>query len=268
MSLISKVTSSYAYKSLSICFLFGLFTSQCAVATEINVIALFGDSITVGENNDFPLSQRPGNGGGRLANDGLSPILPPTNKLSDLLVEERRESSVVNWGIGGSGSNSGASRISGNLATTQSAFPANNYYVLILYGTNDFSRGLSQSDTRFNTALMIDRARAQGFVPVIGTLTPRADRNVSSYNTQIVAAANSRGAAVVDHYSRFLQDGNNGLSLLDTEFFGGQVLRLHPTSEGYDVIASTWFDQFLITAIAPEPDRVDISPIISLVLSD
>jgi len=266
MSVSNKQTNNTLRVLLIACMLVGALVNSNVYASQINVIALFGDSITVGENNSFPFALRPGRGNGRLANDGGSPALPPSDKLDTLLIDERRISSVVNWGRGGSSSSNGAGRISADLGTTRSAYSADNYYVLIMYGTNDFNVGLSESDTAFNTRLMIDRARSAGFIPVIGTLTPRIDRNLSSLNGRIVAAANSRGVPIVDHFSRFNQDGNNGLTLLDVENLFGRVLRLHPTSEGYDVIARTWFDQFLKDAIEPEP--VAIAPIINLILDD
>jgi len=238
-----------------VCLLLGAAASQNSYAADTVVIALFGDSITVGENASF-LGSRPGFGNGRQANDGLFPTLLPSEELSGVLGSERSSTSSSGFG--------GAARILGQLSSTRQAFPADNYFVLILYGTNDFNAGLSPSSTQFNTLLMIDRARSLGFQPVIGTLTPRDDRNVTPYNTAIVAAANSRGAPIVDHFSRFLQDGNGGLDLLDTEPIGSGTIRLHPSAEGYNVIAQTWFDQFLENVI--EPNRIVISPIINLLL--
>lgn len=115
---------------------------------------------------------------------------------------------------------------------------------------------------------MIDRARSLGFTPVIGTLTPRiGGGNIPSRNSQIVAAANLRGVPVVDHYSRFIQDGAGGLNLIDIEVFNGVTLRLHPTSEGYDVIAQTWFDEYLEGQIQADANVI-VSPIISLLLDE
>jgi len=248
-------------------FLFGL---NQASAQESNLIVLFGDSISVGENNAFQGS-RPGRGLGRVANDGQSPALPPSDKLDDLLRAELRESTVINWGIGGSTSERGAIRVLSDLGETLSDHQADNYYVLILYGTNDFNGGLGPSDTGFNTGLMIDRARSLGYTPVVATLTPRADRNLSSYNSQIVSNANSRNVPIVDLFSRYLQDGQNGLTLLDTEVFSGRVIRLHPNDAGYDVIAQTWFDQFLESEIEPLPIPIVsdfLPPIINLLLED
>ncbi len=251
----------------------GLMVDQAALAREVNLIALFGDSITIGENSSFPLALRPGRGSGRLGNDGEFPALPASDKLDSLMRQERRNSIVSNWGRGGSNTGNrpgnGAERIFRELQITLNTHPADNYYVLIMYGTNDFGSGLSPSDTEFNTKLMIDRARSAGFVPVIGTITPRIDRNVTPYNSRIVAAAQSRQAPIVDHYARFVQDGNGGLSLLDVEVFNGRTLRLHPTSEGYDVIARTWFDQFLKDAIEPERSGASsLVPVITLLLDE
>ena len=262
------ITSYINYRSVSkafiTCLFLALLVSQKGFSNETNVIALFGDSITVGENDSFPWPLRPFTSNGRIGNDGFFPALPPSDFLDTILIDESRQSTVANWGIGGSTTGSGAIRITGSLAVTRSNFPADNYYVLIMYGTNDFAGGLSQSTTGFNTGLMIDRARAQGYIPVIGTLTPRIDRDVSPYNQQIVAAANSRGVPVVDHFSRFWQFG---FDLLDVEIFNGSVVRLHPTATGYQVIARLWFDSFLVNAIEPV-SPITISPIINLLLED
>jgi len=243
-------------------------TANVSVANETNMIVLFGDSLTFGDNNNFNGPVSAGVGSGRTGNDGLSPPLPPSDKLDDLLDSEFRESTVINWGVGGTSTDSGTSRILSNLNSSLSDHSADNRYILILYGTNDFNFGLSPSTTGFNIQLMIDRARSVGFTPIIGTLTPRSDRNVSDYNAQIVANANARVAPIVDHYSRFLQDGNGGLDLLDLELFGGVSIRLHPTDEGYDVIAQTWFDLFLKNEIAEMPRTSTVSPIIELLLDD
>lgn len=253
------------------CLLCICLTANVSVANETSMIVLFGDSLTFGDNSNFNGPVSAGVGSGRLGNDGLSPPLPPSDKLDDILDSEFRESTVINWGIGGTSTGSGASRILSNLNSSLSDYSADNHYILILYGTNDFNFGLSPSTTGFNIQLMIDRARSVGFTPIIGTLTPRSDRNVSDYNAQIVANANIRSAPVVDHYTRFLQDGNGGLDLLDLEFFSGTPIRLHPTDEGYDVIAQTWFDQYLsneIAAIIPPTPIPNVAPIIMLVLDD
>lgn len=244
---------------------------QIASAKETNLIALFGDSITIGENSSFPFALRPMRGFGRLGNDGNFPALPGSDNLDTVLDTENRESIVMNWGRGGSNSGlqpfNGAERISRELQFIKDNYTADNYYILILYGTNDFGSGISESSTRFHTLLMIDRARAKGFTPVIGTLTPRiGGGNISSRNGQIKSAANTRNAPIVDHHQRFLQDGSGGFGLIDIEQFNGVTLRLHPNAEGYEVIARTWFDQYLKDEIAP--NLITISPIISILLDD
>ncbi len=243
-------------------------TANVSVANETNMIVLFGDSLTFGDNNNFNGPVSAGVGSGRTGNDGLSPPLPPSDKLDDILDSEFRESIVINWGVGGTSTDSGTFRILSDLNSSLSDHSADNHYIMILYGTNDFNFGLSPSTTGFNIQLMIDRARSIGFIPIIGTLTPRSDRNVSDYNAQIVANANARSAPVVDHYTRFLQDGNGGLDLLDLEFFSGVPIQLHPTDEGYDVIAQTWFDQYLENEIVEIPPKIPLAPVIQLLLND
>jgi len=86
-------------------------TANVSVANETNMIVLFGDSLTFGDNNNFNGPVSAGVGSGRTGNDGLSPPLPPSDKLDDLLDSEFRESTVINWGVGGTSTDSGTSRI-------------------------------------------------------------------------------------------------------------------------------------------------------------
>ncbi|NND82207.1 MAG: SGNH/GDSL hydrolase family protein [Gammaproteobacteria bacterium] len=240
--------------------IFVLLLPLCAWAQEEDraLVVVFGDSITSESGYDESSS-------GSFARNGALNAGLPSQLLTQILNESRRPSLVPNWGHGGtttgrapdgSGQNNGVERISGNLASSKATYPSTQKIVLILYGTNDFGFGIPASDTGFNTQIMIDRARAQGFIPVVGTLTPRASRSVASVNSAIKSAASIKNAKLVDIFTLFNAAG--GMSLL--------IDGLHPTTAGYQVIAQSWFDEFLEQNI--EAKSPVIAPIIFLLLDE
>ncbi len=219
------------------------------------VIALFGDSITVGFNANYAQV--------RFANGTITHGLP-TIYLNQRLKDgsPRRSAIVSNWGIGGSNSSQGVDRITQNLDSLSSVFIGESKYVLILYGTNDSAFGISRATTKFNTKIMIDKARAAGYEPIIGTLLPVSNRNVEPRNAQIVSAAQSRGAFVVDHYTRFVNEPGGWQSLIELD----NGVRLHPTDEGYFVVAENWFNSRLKNIIDPDFSPMSIIPAVDLLL--
>lgn len=242
------------------------------------VVALFGDSISVGENissyytdcpgfgNPFNLDARPGFGLGRAL------FCNPDRYLGVLLNNSKRPAVVVNHGIGstlsGTLANNGISRINAALDQTRRELPAGKaYYLLMLYGTNDVSFGIPPSALRVNTQVMIDRARARGWIPVLGSLLPRSGVSVVPANQQLRAAASSRGVTFVDQYTNFQNKG--GLSLHDNEdFFLNRFLRLHPSRTGYEIVAQHWFDVALSRLVEPLPEPIGYLPPINSLLLD
>lgn len=238
------------------------------------VIIVFGDSISAGYNDDeLDLNGNPNNQKG--IGSGQTDFGLPDQELSRILDESRRSAVVVNWGYGGTSSSFGERRISGNTAQTKTEHPGSQYIVLIIYGTNDYGQGISPSTTRFNIAQMITRARANGYTPIVGALTPRDDENVTSYNSQIQLAAITANPAAqfVNHYAHFQTYPANGLSLLNTEFSNLKqtYVRLHPSNEGYLVIAEHWLNSALATLIEPQAivvTPVVVTPVLMLLLDD
>jgi len=234
-----------------------LFNMTLSIASEQTVIALIGDSITVGYNASYLTP----NGNGTTTH-GL-----PTISLNTLL--KNRNTVVSNWGVGGSSSAYGSSNITSFLNTTTSQHSGDAYYTLIIYGTNDFGHGIGSSTTGFNNGQMIDKARSAGYEPIIGTLTPRSDQlsQIPSTNAQIISNANAKSAFVVDHYTRFINEPGGWETLIDVEISAltGNSIRLHPNDDGYIAIAENWFDSRLKDIIDLE---VNIAPIISLLLDD
>ncbi len=262
-------------------FILGIFLTAKSFAqtqAEESIVVLFGDSITVGENvtsyySDCGASQfgSPENRAGRpRAGRGRTDFCNPDRELEKILDESNRPSTVVNYGIGGSltglQSGNGLSRISSDLNQTRSSYPnGKDYFVLILYGTNDVSFGISPGTIGFNVSRMIDRARDAGFTPVVGNLLPRSFLNVVPANGAIQNFTNARGAAFVNQYDNFQANGGNFV-LHDDETIARIPERLHPNAEGYRVVAQHWFDAALQDFI--EPVAPVVAPIIQLLFDD
>ena len=232
---------------------------QAASQTEENrtVIVLFGDSISVG----FGPTVR------TRSWDGQAFSGTPSQELTNLMNDSMRPAVVPNRGIGGTptgrnakgeGDNAGLDRVGRDLQASKLEFPGQQHITLILYGTNDFDFGISQSDTGFNTRRIIQGARSEGYTPIVATLLRRLGRNITGYNSFIRSAAASEGATLVDMYDLFNDAG--GRSLL----FDG----VHPTEEGYRTIAKLWFDQYLESAIMQQPKIPVNVPILQLLLLD
>jgi lysophospholipase L1-like esterase len=250
------------------------------------VVVLFGDSTTTGFNSNFQgvFTVNGATDMGGCPTTYLNNILQkqssrsaqqscPTQTLSSPILDKnnmRRNAIVANWGLGGSNTSDGVNRISSNLSTTKSQLVAENYFVLIMYGSNDFPENISTSVTKFNTQEMIKKARALGYQPIIGTLLPQDNRvNVMPYNSQIVSQANQDGVFVVDHYTRFISQPGGWTTLIEQEVSPttGATIRLHPNDQGYLIIAETWFNKRLEDVI-PGFSVFSVAPIINLLLED
>ena len=236
--------------------------TQCeplASTSAETLVALFGDSITTGYNSNF---QDDVAGGTHCR--GV-----PTSSLNDLFAApEKRDVIVSNWGDGGTSSANGVSRIANDLNSNSAMYSGEAKYVLIMYGTNDPAFNISASTTGFNVGDMVRRAGLVGYTSIVGTLTPRDDLNVQPINDQVKSAAASKGAALVDHFARFIAEPTGWRSLLEEEVSGNNTIRLHPTDAGYQVIAQTWFDETLAGLIDPQPQAVIVAPIVGLLLGD
>lgn len=270
-----------------------------AQESQESVVVLFGDSITHGFNDGLPNSLADQIGNGRtdrgcptlyLANilnnegdrEGICPVAEGDSAIRDAN-EDIANASVQNWGNSGSATalppppldarvgQNGIERIASDLQAAFADGTDGQRFVLILYGTNDFSFGIDPSDTGVHTRIMIDIARENGFIPVVSPLLPRnpatnsnvgALQNIAAYNSEINAAINNRGADSVDLHARFINQVGGFQTLLEDG--------LHPSDEGYLVIAETWFNQFLQGVISAQPEANDfvIAPILFLLLEE
>ena len=245
------------------------------------VIALFGDSTTVGY---VPprYSGDPEAFEDRIAG-GTTTRGTPTIHLSEILNEGEpvRPAIVTNWGYGGTSSGegdpefpyvpgNGLSRIDSSLANAKATHAGREYFVLIIYGTNDFGVGISSATTGFNIEQMIVKARNHGFEPIIGTTVPRSDRStaaISTLNGAIASAANSRSAFLVDQHSVFGASPATYEPLMEQETHTstGNEIYLHPKREGYRRMAQKWLDERLSSVVATDRNII-VAPAAALAI--
>jgi lysophospholipase L1-like esterase len=204
-------------------------TDRCSFTVTVEAIPLigatryvaFGDSITEGKLSNGDITQTP----------------YPVGLKREL---EMRYTSqvflVFAEGGGGETTAGGASRLPGVLnADTPEV-------LLLLEGVNDLasagSAGISPMIS--NLRSMVQQAQGRGIRVFLGTLPPEipnaqragAEPFIVPANDQIRALAGSTGATLVDVYQALIG------SL--TTFIGPDGL--HPTEQGYQVIAKTFFD--------------------------
>ena len=224
-------------------FVIVLQPTKGACADDI-IIMTFGDSITCGY-PVIPYSGWDANG----CNCG-----PTQKKLEDLLDQSGRASLVLNWGHGGESTVHGLKRITSDMNTTISILGKLDY-VLLLEGTNDYSWGLSPATTAYNIGRMIDKIKAVGAVPLVGTLTPDTKtngKNIPKYNSAVISTVNAKEAILVDHYSRIVHDWSS------LTYDG-----LHPNQEGYEFMGNVWFG-----ALLSQINGKNIAPILNLLLEN
>lgn len=184
-----------------------------------SIVAALGDSITFGlmdtHVEDCDESKR-----------GAGGFCPPLQALSG--------KTVVNAGVCGEDSYGGVSRIDGVLKLWRPGV------ILIDYSPNDFSNG--RDVVISNLRIMIDAARENHTVPIIGTLLPTAGEHsglnlfIVRLNAQIRALCAEQGLECADHHAAFVHD---------TYFQASPFTRLsedglHPNHAGYALMAETW----------------------------
>jgi lysophospholipase L1-like esterase len=181
----------------------------------------FGDSITVGEGSSDDAGYR--------------------DRLETKLRQRLGEATVINQGIAGTRSNSGAQRIHQVLPAERPA------YTLILYGTNDWNQSECKNNfpcfTIDSLRNIVRAVRGAQSLPLLATIPPcnlglddrcPASRQewIHKMDELIRTMAREEGAVVVDIEAAFLAQ-----PLLSALF----VDHIHPNDAGYEIIASEFF---------------------------
>jgi lysophospholipase L1-like esterase len=188
------------------------------VHAEQFTVATLGDSITSG----VPYYTATN------ANGCVPPCGGYQPELQSLLRASGREAVVRNYGLRGDTSHDGVRRID---AVMEACKPK---YILLLEGTNEIYF-LSPVTVRSNLALMVDKAKARGVVPVIGTLTPDSQftsKPIPATNALLKDLAVRRKVPLSDLYQATVARWRS-ISSQDG---------IHPNLTGYRIVAKTWFD--------------------------
>jgi lysophospholipase L1-like esterase len=190
----------------------------------------FGDSITQG----YPYISDPPNGA-RVG--GYEPT------LEALISSTSYPAYVHNHGVGGERTSSGLFRIDGVLDSFERL-----EFMLLLEGTNDLlPDGISPESIYFNLGAMVDKIRARGVVPIIGTLTPddRSFRNkrISETNSLIRQLVAEKGILLCDLHAAMAGSWSSWSDDL-----------LHPDEGGYVKMGEVWFSCLPPLQPPPEPE--------------
>ena len=174
----------------------------------------FGDSITVG--------------------DGSSDGSGYRDRLQAALQSRLGQAQIVNEGIEGSRSNSGALRLPGVVASRRPA------YTLILYGTNDWNecRGDVPCFTIESLRSMILTAKGSSSLPVLATIIPANP----AYPTLVPPERNVWVHAIDDLVRGLAREQDVPLADLEAQFLKQASLtalfadHVHPNDDGYALI--------------------------------
>ncbi len=187
------------------------------------VFLAFGDSITNGQ-------------------AGVGDGQGYTGELEKRLTAHFGKARVINDGVDSSSSERGDERILDSLAGGRPAF------TLILYGTNDWADSRCDQTPCFTIdrlRSMVQKVRAQGGFPFVGTLlmtnvgndfraSPQRNSWIAAQNDNIRKMASEEDAVLVDLHAAFERS-----PLQYSDLF---VDYIHPSAQGYRLIAETWFE--------------------------
>ena len=227
-------------------------TSSCTFTVTVNPpppqlsrtkFLAFGDSITTGEVSFATVSPF-GSGPPNFRYAVIPAFAYPTRLASLLRARYTTQASVIdviNAGLPGEWAEDGAARLPGLMTNVRPDA------LLLMHGYNELATFGDAGPARATRVLdlMAKEGRARGARVFIATLTPpRAGGPksvsaavVSAYNDRLRATALGEGAVFVDVYAALVGD--------IPRYIG--VDGLHPTEEGYQRIASTFFDAIRAT---------------------
>jgi lysophospholipase L1-like esterase len=205
-------------------------------------VTAFGDSITLGVLGDRP------NG---------STVTTSNNYPNNLQLSLRGLDPgwrVINRGLAGELAREGRGRLPGVLARDRPGF------VLIMEGTNDANAGEDPAFIVASLEAMVDQAKANRSIPVLGTIPPNFRRPsfpqdiINTANGMIRSSARARGVVLAEIF--------NGMN--DRSLFGSPELGiedpLHPNERGYVRMASIWFAAMQQAIPAPPPPAAPPPP--------
>ncbi|MEA2115039.1 MAG: GDSL-type esterase/lipase family protein [Thermodesulfobacteriota bacterium] len=245
----------------------------CTARAQVNYLTIlaFGDSITQGfardaDGEEYGILEPPR--GARIDWWGYE------IKLEYMLEHTlgTGTSSIYNWGYHGLRSDSALrcdqdwDCIDDVLASREADM------ILILLGANDPYDGISASTTKYNLSEMIDKSRARGVVPVLGTITPNSSDEAlfdpalinKSYNPLIRDLAEEKKVPLAEHYEAMDQNW-------DLLYTSGDGLHLND-EPGNKKLAQNWHKAIIKYLTdpdpEPEPEPVILSPILYLLLND
>ncbi len=186
------------------------------------VAAAFGDSITFGV-----LEQQ------KRLSFGLSTVNSYPANLQRLLQGLDPAWQVKNRGVPGEKTPSGRNRLGSVLRSDRPGV------LLLMEGTNDASECDSSDSIVANLQSMVQQAKANKTLVIIGTLPPDfrthycAQDVIDNANDKIRGLASAEGIGLAEIF-----DGMN-----DRNLFGQAPDRdpLHPNDQGYQVMANIWF---------------------------
>jgi acyl-CoA thioesterase I len=217
----------------------GLFTTTVS-ADETKIIIGFGDSVTEGCGNMVStcgVTCRPGDN-----------CYDYEDNLESLLIQNKYEYMLTNFGWGGETTSEGISRLTSVIDNdcNQGA-----EYILIMEGTNDLLHGTMGVNVKFNLGVMIDMSREQGLKPLLATLPPDLEpgheyKNIPLMNNYIRELAVEKNVVLVDLYNALEPDWN---VYTDPRACYGDLT--HPNRSGFDAMGAVWYES--LTEVLPSP---------------
>jgi len=204
-------------------FLLVLLNSAWAGAAKTTVVA-FGDSITRG----YPYDEHNANG---VPNEGG--YLPELR--SRLVSEEKWDVTILNYGYPGERVTTGVHRFQpGYIYPVLASHPD---YVLIMEGTNDLPWGYSPGTIRNRLNFIVDQVKADGGIPILGTLLPRDHHDIG---IEEVIPVNDAIHSLATNEKVVLADLYGAVSVGYWLHYAMVSDKLHPNHKGYSIMSKTW----------------------------
>jgi hypothetical protein len=89
-------------------------------------------------------------------------------------------------------------------ATTVAAAFSNARFAVVMLGTNDAGANRSAGDVANDLGTLVDILEGRKIVPILSTIPPRSDRDVTAINAAIRSLAQTRQLPLIDYYAEIL----------------------------------------------------------------